>query len=217
MNRHEYKKSAEEKKGPEQKTWFSVTSVLGSIYLFALLSLSHLMLPRCLHVMFVNYLFRVPYNCHACNCCLVDNNSCKTFGQPLNQILHYLVSVFHYFLVQKLTLHRYWGLYPNYFPGCFKFRLLLVQSQSCIALRLVSIEDLIEGLKKIFTLPVSHCSYKNVTFNPFRSYIGPRPTVWFSSSAPMSEDVWHGFCCLFARCRSLSDTFPYVVRTLVNR
>jgi hypothetical protein len=25
--------------------------------------------------------------------------------------------------------------------------------------------------------------------NPFRSYIGPRPTVWFSSSVPMSEDV----------------------------
>jgi len=33
-------------------------------------------------------------------------------------------------------------------------------------------------------------------FNPFRSYIGPRPTVWFSSSAPMSEDVRHGFCCV---------------------
>jgi hypothetical protein len=29
--------------------------------------------------------------------------------------------------------------------------------------------------------------------NPFRSYIGSRPTVWFSSSAPMSEDVRHGF------------------------
>jgi hypothetical protein len=32
--------------------------------------------------------------------------------------------------------------------------------------------------------------------NPFRSYIGPRPTVWFSSSAPMSEDVRNGFCCV---------------------
>jgi hypothetical protein len=37
---------------------------------------------------------------------------------------------------------------------------------------------------------------KNV--NPFRSYIGPRPTVWFSCSAPMSEDVRHGFCCIFS-------------------
>jgi hypothetical protein len=32
--------------------------------------------------------------------------------------------------------------------------------------------------------------------NPFRSYVEPRPTVWFSCSAPMSEDVWHGFCCV---------------------
>jgi hypothetical protein len=32
--------------------------------------------------------------------------------------------------------------------------------------------------------------------NPFRSYNGPRPTVWYSSSAPMSEDVRHGFCCI---------------------
>jgi hypothetical protein len=31
-------------------------------------------------------------------------------------------------------------------------------------------------------------------FNPFWSYIGPRLTVWFSSSAPMSEDFRHGFC-----------------------
>jgi hypothetical protein len=28
---------------------------------------------------------------------------------------------------------------------------------------------------------------------PFRSYIGPRPKVWFLSSAPMSEDVRHAF------------------------
>jgi hypothetical protein len=32
--------------------------------------------------------------------------------------------------------------------------------------------------------------------NPFRSYIGPRPTVWFSSSAPMSEHIRHCFCCV---------------------
>jgi hypothetical protein len=33
----------------------------------------------------------------------------------------------------------------------------------------------------------------NKTVNPFRTYAGPRPTVWFSSSAPMSEDVRHVF------------------------
>jgi hypothetical protein len=55
-------------------------------------------------------------------------------------------------------------------------------------------------------------------FNPFRSYIGPRPAVLFSSSAPMSEDVRRGFLLrLFAHCRSLSDSFPHVVRTLANR
>jgi len=32
--------------------------------------------------------------------------------------------------------------------------------------------------------------------NTSQSYIGPRLTVWFSCSAPMSEDVWHGFCCV---------------------
>jgi len=30
-------------------------------------------------------------------------------------------------------------------------------------------------------------------FNPFGSYIGPCPTLWFSCSAPMSEDVRHVF------------------------
>jgi hypothetical protein len=56
------------------------------------------------------------------------------------------------------------------------------------------------------------------TFNHFRSYVKPRPTVWFSCSAPMSENVRHGFLLrLFARCRSLSDAFPHVVRTLANR
>jgi hypothetical protein len=30
-------------------------------------------------------------------------------------------------------------------------------------------------------------------FNPFRSYVGPRPTVCFSRSAPMSEGVRHCF------------------------
>jgi hypothetical protein len=34
----------------------------------------------------------------------------------------------------------------------------------------------------------------------------------------MSDDVRHGFPFrFFARCRSLSDAFPYVVRTLANR
>jgi hypothetical protein len=48
--------------------------------------------------------------------------------------------------------------------------------------------------------------------------VGPRPTVWFSISAPMSEDVRHGFLLrLFDRCRNLSDAFPHLVRNLVNR
>jgi len=31
------------------------------------------------------------------------------------------------------------------------------------------------------------------TINPFQSYVGPRLTLWFSCSAPMSEDVRHIF------------------------
>ena len=54
-------------------------------------------------------MLKVRNHCHVCNCCLVDNISCKICGQPVNQILHNLVSVFHYFLVQKLN--------SNYFPG----------------------------------------------------------------------------------------------------
>jgi hypothetical protein len=45
--------------------------------------------------------------------------------------------------------------------------------------------------------------------NPFRSYIGPRSTVWFSSFVPMSEDVRHGFCCVCSpavgACRRFSS------------
>jgi hypothetical protein len=31
---------------------------------------------------------------------------------------------------------------------------------------------------------------------PFRSYVEPRPTVWFSCSAPILEEVRRGFCCV---------------------
>jgi hypothetical protein len=41
--------------------------------------------------------------------------------------------------------------------------------------------------------------------NPFLSYIGPRPTVRFFSSAPMSENVRHCFCCV---CSPAVGAFP---------
>jgi len=37
---------------------------------------------------------------------------------------------------------------------------------------------------------------KHMNINPFQSYVGPRPTLWFSPSAPMSGDVRHFFCCV---------------------
>jgi hypothetical protein len=40
---------------------------------------------------------------------------------------------------------------------------------------------------------VGYVACMGVKINPFRSYVGPHPTVQFSSSAPMSEDVRHGF------------------------
>jgi len=43
-------------------------------------------------------------------------------------------------------------------------------------------------------LPTGRASRILDDLNLFRSYVGPRPTVWFSCSAPMSEDVRHGFC-----------------------
>jgi hypothetical protein len=60
--------------------------------------------------------------------------------------------------------------------------------------------------------------YKHLRFNPFRSYIGPRSRVWFSSSAPdVGRRPTRFLLRLFARCRSLSDVFPHAVRTLANR
>jgi hypothetical protein len=41
--------------------------------------------------------------------------------------------------------------------------------------------------------------------NPFWSYVGPRLTVWFSCSAPVSEDVRHDFCCV---CSPAVRTYP---------
>jgi hypothetical protein len=38
--------------------------------------------------------------------------------------------------------------------------------------------------------------WRMTCFNPFQFYVEPRPTVWFSCSPPMSEDVWHSFCCV---------------------
>jgi hypothetical protein len=35
-----------------------------------------------------------------------------------------------------------------------------------------------------------------IGINPFRSYVEPRPIMWFSCFAPMSEGVRHDFCCV---------------------
>jgi hypothetical protein len=55
-------------------------------------------------------------------------------------------------------------------------------------------------------------------FNPFRSYIEPLPTVWFLQfCSDVGRRLTRVLLHLFARCRSLSDAFPYVVRTLANK
>jgi hypothetical protein len=48
----------------------------------------------------------------------------------------------------------------------------------------------------LITLRVKVVGLWTWLINPFWSYVGPRPTVWFSSSAPMSEDIRHNFCCV---------------------
>jgi hypothetical protein len=47
-------------------------------------------------------------------------------------------------------------------------------------------------LKYVFN-GVSLMGYGCAGINPFRSCVGPRPTLWFSCSTPMSEDVQHVF------------------------
>jgi len=55
-------------------------------------------------------------------------------------------------------------------------------------------------------------------FNPFRSYIGPRPTVWFFLfRSDVGRRPTRFLLCMFAHCRNLSDAFPHVVRALANR
>jgi hypothetical protein len=56
-----------------------------------------------------------------------------------------------------------------------------------------------------------------LSINPFRSYIGPRLTVIFQFCSDVGRCPTRFLLRLFARCRSLSDAFPYVVRTLANR
>jgi hypothetical protein len=52
--------------------------------------------------------------------------------------------------------------------------------------------DLRIELKNTNATSESTCTH----VNPFRSYIGPRPTVLFLSSVQMSEDVRQGFRCV---------------------
>ena len=61
----------------------------------------------------------------------------------------------------------------------------------------------------VFLLLPLLCRCENNVYhvNPFRSYVGPRPT-WFSSSAPMSGDVRHFFCCVCAPA-PLSEPFRH--------
>ena len=41
--------------------------------------------------------------------------------------------------------------------------------------------------------PLTQTNHTRWCINPFRSYVGPRLTLWFSCSAPMSEDIRHVF------------------------
>jgi hypothetical protein len=50
--------------------------------------------------------------------------------------------------------------------------------------------------------PLNPRSSNQGPINPFRSYVRPRPTLWFSCSAPMSEDIRH----IFVVPASLSET-----------
>jgi hypothetical protein len=56
------------------------------------------------------------------------------------------------------------------------------------------------------TLQTKHLTLVNVhQINPFRYNVGPRPTLWFSCSAPMTEDVRHVFFCCVCSPAPLSE------------
>jgi hypothetical protein len=106
--------------------------------------------------------------------------------------------------------HLHWYIFPIYSLYKLCVILLLNLGSQCnvaipplIFVRSVQINITSGGMAAElvvtfdFVLMLYLPSYYNVIgINPFRSYVEPRPTVWFSCSAPMSEDVRHGFCCV---------------------
>jgi hypothetical protein len=79
---------------------------------------------------------------------------------------------------------------------CVTTELMHIMSQNhrCVMLRNATVFLFINVIPKRLFMP--SYTQTEIDINPFRSHIGPCPTVWFSSSAPMSEDVRHGFCCV---------------------
>jgi hypothetical protein len=71
-------------------------------------------------------------------------------------------------------------------PEDMKLQSLTLESKPHLALEIL----------RIFNQNRTMANVQYMPLNPFRSYIGPRPIVWFSCSAPMSEDVRQSFCCV---------------------
>jgi hypothetical protein len=90
-----------------------------------------------------------------------------------------------------------------------------------ILLHTVVLKSKLELTTMCLVIVVLDCvNYYHYIIIPFWSYVGPRPTIWFSCSTPMSEDVRHFFFVAFVRllyCQSLSDAFPHVVWTSANK
>jgi len=85
----------------------------------------------------------------------------------------------------------------------------LWSQKNCLLLRYILYPYFLNSFLNIFF----QCS-----INPFWPYVGPRLTVWFSCSAPMSEYVRHGFCRVCSPAVGTRSTlFLMSYRALANR
>jgi hypothetical protein len=91
----------------------------------------------------------------------------------------------HYFLLYLTSIFILWR----------KIQTLTRVDNSVRPIAISAVETPVVCILNSYTAPVKQLTSVGHV-NPFRSYIGPRPTVWFSSSAQMSEDVRRGFCCV---------------------
>jgi hypothetical protein len=139
-----------------------------------------------------NFLFLTPVSndVHICNKWVLEY-SCKFncifygFSESFPYTCFFTITIDLYFRFLCLVLNEFLSASHTFSAGMV-FLLYIFPD----------IQDYTQGNEQCFQLSYRLSYNFYACLNPFRSYIRPRPTVRFSSSAPMSEDVRHGFCCI---------------------